>query len=57
MAKTGIDRIDGLLAGTPGVSQLGPGDPDRDAVGAIQDLLRGLGNRSLPDVRVVSYGN
>jgi hypothetical protein len=57
MAKTGIERIDGLLAGAPGVSAVAPGDPDREAVGAIQDLLRGLGNRSLPDVRLPSYGN
>jgi peptidoglycan hydrolase-like protein with peptidoglycan-binding domain len=57
MARTRIDRIDGLLAGTPGVAAVKPGDPDREAVGAIQDLLRGLGNRSLPDVRTASYGN
>jgi peptidoglycan hydrolase-like protein with peptidoglycan-binding domain len=57
MAKTGIERIDGLLAGSPGAAPVKPGDPDREAVGAIQDLLRGLGNRSLPDVRIASYGN
>jgi len=57
MAKTGIDRIDNLLAGTPGVPPLQTGDPDRIAVGAVQDLLRGLGNHSLPDVRTGSYGN
>jgi hypothetical protein len=35
---------------------LGIGDPDRDAVGAIQDLLSGYGNRQLPDVRLASHG-
>lgn len=56
MAKTGISRIDGLLAGAPGVPPIAPGDSDRDAVGAIQDLLIGLGNRLLPDVRLAAHG-
>lgn len=56
MAKTGISRIDSLLARGPGVAPVGPGDGDRDAVGAIQDLLIGLGNRQLPDVRLPAHG-
>ncbi|SPE43472.1 N-acetylmuramoyl-L-alanine amidase domain/peptidoglycan binding domain protein (fragment) [Candidatus Sulfopaludibacter sp. SbA3] len=56
MANTGISRIDDLMAGAPGVAPLGAGDPDRDAVGAIQDLLTGFGNRQLPDVRLPSHG-
>ena len=57
MAKTGITRIDNLMARTPGVAPIGDGDPDREAVGAIQDLLRGYGNHNLPDVRLPAYGN
>lgn len=57
MAKTGIARIDNLFAGAPGVAPIGPGDPDREAVGAIQDLLISYGNHLLPDVRQPSYGD
>jgi len=39
MANTGITRIDDLIARTPGVAPVAAGDPDRGAVGAIQDLL------------------
>lgn len=56
MAKTGISRIDNLLAGVAGAAPVGPGDTDRDVVGAIQDLLIGLGNRQLPDVRLPAHG-
>lgn len=45
------------MAGTAGSASIGAGDPDRDAVGAIQDLLIGFGNPQLPDVRLSSYGN
>jgi peptidoglycan hydrolase-like protein with peptidoglycan-binding domain len=54
--KTGIERIDNLLANTRAALPVGPGDPDRDAVGLIQDLLIGFGNKSLPDVRQPSHG-
>ena len=57
MSKTGISRIDDLFARVPGVNPIGPGDPDRAAVGGIQDLLIGLGNRTLPDVRLPAHGN
>lgn len=57
MANTGIARIDSLMAGVPGTAAIAPGDADRDAVGAIQDLLTGFGNRSLPDVRLPAHGN
>jgi peptidoglycan hydrolase-like protein with peptidoglycan-binding domain len=57
MANTGITRIDNLMAGTPGVAPLSTGDSDRDAVGAIQDLLAGYGNKQLPDVRLPTHGN
>ena len=45
------------MAGTPGVALLAAGDPDRDAVGAIQDLVTGYGNKQLPDVRLPAHGN
>ncbi len=57
MANTGIARIDSLMVGAPGVAPIVPGDPDRDAVGAIQDLLSGYGNTQLPDVRLPAHGN
>jgi len=57
VANTGIARIDDLMAGTPGVAPVAAGDPDRDAVGAIQDLLTGYGNKQLPDVRLPAHGN
>ena len=57
MPKTGISRIDDLLAGVPGARPIGPGDPDRLAVGGIQDLLIGLGNHRLPDVRLPAHGS
>jgi hypothetical protein len=57
MANTGITRIDDLMAGTQGIPAIAAGDPDRDAVGAIQDLLTGFGNKQLPDVRLPSHGN
>jgi peptidoglycan hydrolase-like protein with peptidoglycan-binding domain len=57
MANTGIARIDQLMMGAPGVAPIATGDPDRDAVGAIQDLLSGYGNTQLPDVRLPSHGN
>jgi hypothetical protein len=57
MSKTGINRIDDLLAGTPGSMPIGPGETDRLAVGAIQDLLVGLGNSRMPDCRLPAHGN
>jgi len=57
MANTGIARIDNLMMRAPGVAPIATGDPDRDAVGAIQDLLSGYGNNQLPDVRLPGHGN
>lgn len=57
MANTGITRIDDLIARTPGVAPVAAGDPDRGAVGAIQDLLAGYGNEQLPDIRLPAHGN
>ncbi len=56
MAKTGIARVDNLLAGTGGVPAIVPGDGERAAVGAVQELLRSHGYTRLPDMRHGSYG-
>jgi peptidoglycan hydrolase-like protein with peptidoglycan-binding domain len=53
--KSGISRLDDLLA-SAGASALQPGDPDKAAVGAIQDLLIGHGFSHLPSIFDVSYG-
>lgn len=54
--KSGIPRIDDLLAGTSGVPAIVTGDGDRAAVGQVQDLLRSYGYARLPDARSSSYG-
>jgi hypothetical protein len=41
MAQCGIARIDNLNTGVSGTAPIVPGDPDRESVGAIQDLLTG----------------
>jgi len=56
MAQCGIPRIDGLLSGTNGVSAIGPRDPDKAAIGALQDLLAGLGQPGLPGLLSPNYG-
>lgn len=46
MASSGIKRIDDLFQGSG--APIGPGEADREAVGAIHDLLIGLGYQELP---------
>jgi len=57
MALSGITRIDRLMdqqaAAAPPVS---PADADREAVGAIQDLLRGHGHAAMPSLAAADYG-
>ena len=48
MAKSGLPRIDGLFEGAPVVAPVGPGEPDKESVGASQDLLRGQGQPFMP---------
>ncbi len=50
MARCGISLIDDLLAGGAQSAVVGPSCPDKDAVGAIQDLLIGQGYAQLPGV-------
>jgi hypothetical protein len=56
MAMSGLTRIDALFAGEPAAQPVGPGDPDKESVGAIQDLLRGHGQRSMPNPTAMDYG-
>jgi hypothetical protein len=53
-AVSGIGRIDAMLVGGGGLT-IGPGDT-ADAVGAIQDLLTGLGVTSMPVITSSDYG-
>jgi len=54
MAATGVARVDSLFAGAG--APIAAGDPDPDAVGAIQDLLRGHGVSNLPGLLGASRG-
>ncbi|MFB3828539.1 MAG: hypothetical protein ACE15B_17355 [Bryobacteraceae bacterium] len=54
MALTRIPRIDGLISG--GGVPLAQGDPDREAVCLLQDLLRCQGYTRIPDARSPGYG-
>jgi len=56
LAQCGIDRIDGLFAGRADASPISEGDPDRQSVGVVQDLLAGQGQRGLPNLLSASYG-
>ena len=55
MALTGIPRIDRLLDGS-NPAPIAAGDPDRAAVGVIQDLLTGHGCRNLPGLTDPNLG-
>ena len=57
MALCGISRIDDLNAGVATASPIGPGDPDRQSVGLIQDLLSGQGQKNLPNLLSPNYGS
>jgi peptidoglycan hydrolase-like protein with peptidoglycan-binding domain len=57
MARSGLARIDGLFEGAAGAQPVGPGDPDKESVGAIQDLLRGHGQPFMPAPPAPDYGN
>lgn len=56
MVPCGIPRIDALMAGTESAAPISFGDPDRDSVGLVQDLLTGQGHRGLPNLLSPSYG-
>jgi hypothetical protein len=56
MALCGISRIDDLNAGAAGADPIGPGDPDKESVGVLQDLLTGQGQKGLPNLLSPDYG-
>jgi len=56
MASCGIKRIDDMRTGLASAQAIGPGDPDRESVGVIQDFLTGHGLRDLPDLLSPIYG-
>jgi hypothetical protein len=55
MALCGIPRIDDLNSGNV-ADVIGPGDTDRESVGAIQGLLMGQGQKKLPHLLDSDYG-
>jgi hypothetical protein len=56
MALCGISRIDDLNTGAAAANPIGLGDPDKESVGAIQDLLTGQGQKGLPNLLSPDYG-
>jgi hypothetical protein len=56
MALCGISRIDDLNAGVTTANPIGPGDPDKESVGVIQNLLTGQGLKGLPNLLSPDYG-
>jgi hypothetical protein len=55
LALTHIPRIDRLFAGA-GELAIAAGDPDREAIGAVQDLLSGHGMRGMPSLLDAARG-
>jgi peptidoglycan hydrolase-like protein with peptidoglycan-binding domain len=55
MALTGINRIDQLFNGQ-NLASIGAGEPDREAVGSVQDFLIGHGFTSLPGLLGAARG-
>src|SRR5262249_13673333 len=56
MAPCGIPRIDELNSGAVSAAPIGPGDTDRDAVGLVQQMLTGQGQKGLPNLLSHDYG-
>ncbi len=56
MARCGISRIDDLNAGAATATPIGPGDPDKESVGLIQNLLAGQGQSGLPNLLSPNFG-
>ena len=54
-AQSGIERIDGLFKAA-GAAAITATDADRAAIGAVQDLLTGLGFAGLPSLFSSGYG-
>ena len=56
MALCGISRIDDLNSGAATATAIVPGDPDKDSVGVLQQLLAGMGSPGLPNLLSADYG-
>lgn len=56
MAPCGIPRIDDLNSGAVSATAIGPGDPDRESVGVVQQMLAGQGQKGLPNLLSADYG-
>ena len=56
MVACGIPRIDDLYQGAAVTAPIRPGDPDRLAVGAVQDLLSGHKAGHMPSLADHDYG-
>ncbi len=56
MVACGIPRIDDLNRGVADAAPISPGDADRQAVGAVQDLLAGQRARGMPSLASSAYG-
>jgi len=56
MAPCGIPRIDDLHSGAVSASPIGPGDPDTNSVGLLQQMLAGQGQAGLPNLLSPDYG-
>jgi len=56
MALCGIPRIDDLNSAAASAVPIGAGDPDRDSVGLIQQMLAGVGQAGLPNLLSPDYG-
>jgi len=56
MAPCGIPRIDDLNSGAASASPIGPGDPDTNSVGLLQQMLAGQGQTGLPNLLSLDYG-
>jgi hypothetical protein len=56
MAPCGIARIDDLFSGAASAAPIGAGDPDRESVGLVQQLLGGHGEPGMPTLLSSDYG-
>lgn len=54
--RCGIDKIDAIFGGQSSI-RIASGETDRQAIGAVQDLLAGQGYRGMPSILSSSYGS
>lgn len=56
MALCGIPRIDDLSCGAQGATPICAGDPEKECVGLVQQMLAGMGHTGLPNLLSADYG-